>query len=216
MAAWSEHTIWWQLHPISFTGAGPAASRPARRWPTGWAASRAWLDYLIELGCNGLALGPVFASESHGYDTVDHFRIDPRLGAEEDFDHLVRACHDRGIRVLLDGVLNHVGRGFPAFQDVLAHGAASRYASWFRLDFSAGGPDGFGYADFEGHRGLVALNHAEPAVQDYAARVLSHWLDRGADGWRLDAAYAVPRRVLAGGPRPGAPRRTRGPGSWPR
>lgn len=180
MAAWSEHTIWWQLHPISFVGDG------------GLGRIEAWLDYLIELGCNGLALGPVFASESHGYDTVDHFRIDPRLGTDADFGHLVRACHQRGIRVLLDGVLNHVGRGFPAFQDVLANGDASRYAPWFRLDFTAGGPDGFGYADFEGHRNLVALNHAEPAVQDYAARVLSHWLDRGADGWRLDAAYAVP------------------------
>jgi cyclomaltodextrinase / maltogenic alpha-amylase / neopullulanase len=218
--AWPEHTIWWQLHPISFTGAEPIA-RPAGRVaasarsgdrgvpggrPPGLAqpaepAERAghrlrriesWLDYLIELGCNGLALGPVFASESHGYDTVDHFRIDPRLGSGADFDHLVRACRDRGIRLLLDGVLNHVGRGFPAFQDVLSRGAASQYASWFRLDFTAGGPDGFGYADFEGHRGLVALNHAEPAVQDYATAVLNHWLDRGADGWRLDAAYAVP------------------------
>ncbi len=192
MAAWSEHTIWWQLHPISFTGAGPAVEPPGAPVAHRLGQIEGWLDYLIELGCNGLALGPVFASESHGYDTVDHFRIDPRLGTEPDFDHLVRACHDRGIRIMLDGVLNHVGRGFPAFQDVLAHGVASRYASWFRLDFPAGGPDGFGYADFEGHRGLVALNHAEPAVQDYAARVLSHWLDRGADGWRLDAAYAVP------------------------
>ncbi|MGP8002095.1 MAG: alpha-amylase family glycosyl hydrolase [Streptosporangiaceae bacterium] len=182
MTGWAEHTIWWQLHPVSFAGDG------------GLARIEGWLDYVIELGGNGLALGPVFASESHGYDTVDHFRIDPRLGTEADFDHLVQACHRRGIRVLLDGVLNHVGRGFPAFQDVLAHGAASRYASWFRLDFTADGPDGFGYADFEGHRGLVALNHAEPAVQDYAARVLSHWLDRGTDGWRLDAAYAVPAR----------------------
>src|SRR5579863_2568130 len=98
MPAWSEHAIWWQLHPISFAAGG------------GLARIEGWLDYLIELGCNGLALGPVFASESHGYDTIDHFRIDPRLGTEADFDHLVRACHDRGIRVLLDGVLNHVGR----------------------------------------------------------------------------------------------------------
>jgi cyclomaltodextrinase len=177
---WSEHAIWWQLHPISFVG------------HAGLRRIEGWLDYVIELGCNGLALGPVFASESHGYDTIDHFRIDPRLGTEADFDHLIQSCHDRGIRVLLDGVLNHVGRAFPAFQDVLAKGAASRYAPWFRLDFTAGGPDGFGYADFEGHAGLVALNHAEPAVRDYAVRVLSHWLDRGADGWRLDAAYAVP------------------------
>ena len=73
-----------------------------------------WLDYLIELGCNGLALNPVFASESHGYDIVDHFAVDARLGDDADIDELIAACHDRGIRVLFDGVFNHVGRGFPA------------------------------------------------------------------------------------------------------
>ena len=148
---------------------------------------------MIELGCNGLALGPIFASESHGYDTVDHYRIDPRLGTGADFDRLAEACRARGIRVLLDGVFNHVGRGFPGFRDVLEHGRGSRYASWFRLDFAASdAPDGFGYADFEGHRGLVALNHAEPQVADYVSDVMRHWLDRGAAGWRLDAAYRVP------------------------
>jgi hypothetical protein len=223
MSDWPDHAIWWQLHPISFTGAESAA-RPDMRLPR----IEAWLDYLIDLGCNGLALGPVFASESHGYDTVDHYRIDPRLGTGDDFGHLVAQCHERGIRLLLDGVFNHVGRGFPAFQDVLAHGRSSAYASWFVLDWDAqehaggpgqdaggpdkdaggpgqdaggpdkdaGGPDedagGFRYADFEGHHRLVALNHAEPAVQDYVADVMRHWLDRGADGWRLDAAYAVP------------------------
>lgn len=196
MSPWAEHVIWWQLHPISFVGAeslaltGPAAEQVAARHRLGRIG--AYLDYLIELGANGLALGPVFASESHGYDTVDHYRIDPRLGTGEDLDALIRSCHQKGIKVLLDGVFNHVGRGFPQFQDVLANGAASEYASWFQLDFSADGPDGFGYANFEGHQHLVALNHAEPAVARYTAAVMSHWLDRGVDGWRLDAAYAVP------------------------
>jgi cyclomaltodextrinase / maltogenic alpha-amylase / neopullulanase len=190
MTGWADHAIWWQLHPISFTGAEAeaAGAAPAHRLPR----IEAWLDYLIELGCNGLALGPVFASESHGYDTVDHYRIDRRLGTEDDFGRLAAACHDRGVRLLLDGVFNHVGRGFHAFQDVLAKGRDSAYLPWFRLDFGADGPDGFGYADFEGHASLVALNHAEPAVQDYVGDVMAHWLDRGADGWRLDAAYAVP------------------------
>src|SRR5579875_2055979 len=197
---WAEHAIWWQLHPISFTGAEPVAGAPAEGGAPatgGLVAHRlaglaAWLDYVIDLGCNGLALGPVFASETHGYDTVDHYRIDPRLGTDEDFGRLAGACRDRGIRLLLDGVFNHVGRGFPAFQDVLAHGRSSRFAPWFRLDFGSGGPDGFGYADFEGHGNLVALNHEEPAVRDYVADVMRHWLERGASGWRLDAAYRVP------------------------
>jgi cyclomaltodextrinase len=189
---WADHVIWWQVHPISFLGAEPAAAPvgadPVHRLPR----LEPWLDHLVELGCNGLALGPVFASASHGYDTVDHFRIDPRLGTDADFDALLAASRARGVRVLLDGVFNHVGRGFGPFQDVLAHGRDSAYAGWFRLDFDRGGPDGFGYDDFEGHRELVALNHDEPAVADHVASVLGHWLDRGADGWRLDAAYAVP------------------------
>ena len=193
MTAWSDHAIWWQLHPLTFLGAPPAADEAT---PTAHRLDRLepWLDYLVELGCNGLALGPVFASESHGYDTVDHYRIDPRLGTEDDFARLVERCRARGVRLLLDGVFNHVGRGFGPFRDVLEHGRDSRYASWFRLDFDAPGPDGdgFDYAAFEGHRHLVALNHDEPEVRDYVSAVMGHWLDRGADGWRLDAAYAVP------------------------
>ena len=194
--SWPENTVWWHLHPISFVGAEPEAPPPD---PPPAARHRLeriedWLDYLAELGCGGLLLGPVFASESHGYDTVDHFRIDPRLGDGADFDRLVAACRERRVRVLLDGVFNHVGRAFPAFQDVVEHGRASRYASWFRLDFAADGPDGFSYADFEGHRHLVALNHDEPQVRQYVADVMRHWLGRGIDGWRLDAAYAVPSR----------------------
>ncbi|HEY2281567.1 MAG TPA: alpha-amylase family glycosyl hydrolase [Streptosporangiaceae bacterium] len=199
MPDWPEHAIWWQLHPLTFTGADGAPGHRLTR-------IEAWLDYLTDLGGNGLLLGPIFASETHGYDTVDHFRIDPRLGTEEDFAHLVEQCRARGVRLLLDGVFNHVGRGFGPFQDVLAHGRSSAYAPWFRLDFDAdasadadanadadnGGSDGFGYADFEGHRELVALDHDEPAVQDYVTSVMTHWLDRGASGWRLDAAYAVP------------------------
>jgi glycosidase len=161
-----------------------------------------WLDYLVELGCNGLALNPVFASESHGYDIVDHFVIDARLGDDGDIDELIRACHDRGVRVLFDGVFNHVGRGFPGFVDVLSHGRSSTWADWFHIDWeddgrnsegsNSEGGDGFGYRTFEGHGGLVALNHNSPAVADYVVSVMKHWLERGVDGWRLDAAYAVP------------------------
>jgi cyclomaltodextrinase len=191
---WPDHVIWWQLHPMSFLGA-PAANVAPSAVEHRLARLEPWLDYLVGLGCNGLALGPIFASESHGYDTLDHYRIDPRLGDDEDFARLVEQCRARGVRLLLDGVFSHVGRGFPHFRDVLAHGRASRYAAWFRLDFDSPGDsgDGFGYASFEGHRSLVALNHAEPEVMEYVTDVMSHWLDRGADGWRLDAAYAVPR-----------------------
>lgn len=187
MAGWTEHVIWWHVYPLGFLGAaepGCAAEPRLRRLEP-------WLDYLVELGCNGLALGPVFQSASHGYDTTDHFRVDPRLGTEDDLRWLFETCRRRGVHVLLDGVFNHVGRDHPAFQDVLTRGRSSPYASWFRIDWDADGPDGFGYQTFEGHPNLPALNHAEPAVVDLVGNVLRHWLDVGASGWRLDAAYAV-------------------------
>ncbi|HKP63359.1 MAG TPA: alpha-amylase family protein [Polyangiales bacterium] len=184
-ADWAERAIFWHVYPLGFVGAEARATddgvahRLQRLEP--------WLDYLQELGCNALALGPIFQSESHGYDTLDHFRIDPRLGDERDFDRLVQLLRSRGVRLLLDGVFNHVGRGFPRLQDVLARGDASPSARWFRP--SRRHPHEL--ATFEGHHGLVALNHDEPEVAAYVHDVMHHWLSRGADGFRLDAAYAV-------------------------
>ena len=180
--AWADHAIWWHVYPLGFLDAQHGL--PASRLPR----LANWLDYLVELGCNGLALGPVFASETHGYDTVDHFRVDPRLGTEEDLLKLVGQASERGVRVLLDGVFNHVGRSFPAFADVEARGTASPHASWFRPGADVPG----GYQVFEGHHRLVALNHDSPGVADYVTEVMTYWLDRGIGGWRLDAAYAVP------------------------
>lgn len=183
---WVRHAVWWHVYPLGFVG---AERRSDGATPVhGLGRLRGWLEYAVELGASGLALGPIFASTTHGYDTVDHFRIDPRLGDDHDFDELVEAAHERGLRVLLDGVFNHVGREFPAFRRAIEGGPE---ASWFRI---AGPAE---YATFEGHRDLPALNHDEPAVAEYVTDVMRHWLDRGADGWRLDAAYAVPRRFWA-------------------
>ncbi|MEV0390393.1 alpha-amylase family glycosyl hydrolase [Nonomuraea sp. NPDC050643] len=170
--SWSDEAIWWQVYPLGFTGApaasgdGPVRHRLRRLEP--------WLDHAAELGCTGLLLGPIFASETHGYDTVDHFAIDPRLGDDADFDALVRQAGERGLRILLDGVFNHVGRSFVGDP------------GWLRR-----GPVG-DVDTFEGHDRLVALDHAQEGVRRHVAGVLGHWLDRGAAGWRLDAAYAVP------------------------
>jgi cyclomaltodextrinase len=182
---WVQHAIWWHVYPLGFAGADTTGAD--RGFAHRLAHLEKWLDHAVRLGASGLALGPVFASESHGYDTIDHRRIDPRLGDEKDFDRLVAAAHDRGLRVLLDGVFNHVGRGFPAFQRALDGGPE---ADWFH-------PDGADYATFEGHPGLITLDHDNPAVADYVTDVMTHWLARGADGWRLDAAYAVPPRFWA-------------------
>jgi glycosidase len=185
VAHWADTVVFWHVYPLGFLGAPPTAP------PTDEAVSRLpalgnWLDYLLELGANGLLLGPVFASESHGYDTVDHFRVDPRLGTEADLTDLFEQARSRGIRVVLDGVFNHVGRAFPRLADVIVRGEESPSARWFHRH-----EDG-SFDSFEGHDNLVTLNHDEPAVVDYVCDVMSYWLDRGASGWRLDAAYAVP------------------------
>jgi glycosidase len=179
---WVEHVIWWHTYPLGFVGAFPAAAPPdahehrLRRLVD-------WFDHAIELGASGIALGPIFASRTHGYDTTDHYRIDPRLGDDDDFDHLIAEARRRGLRVLLDGVFNHVGTDFPRYRDAVNDEAA---AHWFR-----GRPGRF--HTFEGHDGLITLNHDNTEVVDYTADVMAHWLNRGADGWRLDAAYAVPQ-----------------------
>lgn len=186
---WVQHAIWWQVYPLGFVGAFPVPQSSEPPQPEEHRLRRLvdWLDHAIELGASGIALGPIFASRTHGYDTTDHYRIDPRLGDDTDFDHLVAEAHRRGLRVLLDGVFNHVGVDFPRYREAPDDNAAAR---WFR-----GRPGRF--HTFEGHDGLITLNHDNPDVVDYTVDVLAHWLGRGADGWRLDAAYAVPQHFWA-------------------
>ncbi|OBH88428.1 alpha-amylase family protein [Mycobacterium sp. E2733] len=185
--AWVEHAIWWQVYPLGFVGAFPASSEPPQPGEHRLRRLVDWFDHAIALGASGVALGPIFASRTHGYDTTDHYRIDPRLGDDADFDHLVVEARRRGLRILLDGVFNHVGLDFPRYQEAPNDEAAAR---WFR-----GRPGRF--HRFEGHSELITLNHDHPEVVDYTADVMAHWLDRGADGWRLDAAYTVPERFWA-------------------
>ena len=191
---WTEHAIWWHVYPLGAVGApirtpdaDPEQHRLDRLVP--------WLDHVVRLGANGVLLGPVFASSTHGYDTTDHFRVDPRLGTGDDLERFVAAAHERGLRVLLDGVFNHVGAQHPLVALVLAEGPDGPRASFLDVDWAH--PDGPRTGDFEGHRALVALNHADPAVESYVVDVMTHWLARGADGWRLDAAYAVPPEFWA-------------------
>jgi glycosidase len=176
-----DSAVLWQVFPLGFLGAERERVETVRhRLPH----LIPWLTYARDLGASVVQLGPIFDSETHGYDTRDWFRIDPRLGDDGDFDRLVAAAEDLGLRIVLDGVFNHVGRRFPQFLEADAD-PASPAARWFRRE-------GDRWADFEGHSALVALNHGEPHVADQVTAALRHWLDRGAAGWRLDAAYAVP------------------------
>jgi cyclomaltodextrinase len=185
---WVASVIWWHCYPLRFVGGEDRADELAE----GQVEHRlgrltGWLDYLIDLGANGLMLAPVFASTSHGYDTLDYFRVDPRLGDLGDVDALVRAAKDRGIRICLDGVFNHVSQDHEIVRKAMAAGPESEPGQWVTWDN--------GYTiGFEGNLDLVELNFTHPPVVDYIVDVMCFWLDRGVDGWRLDAAFA------AGGP----------------
>lgn len=179
---WVDHLIGWHVYPLGFVGA--PARLESQEVSHRLAHLEAWLDHAVALGCSGLALGPVFSSASHGYDTLDYFTIDPRLGDDDDFDHLLQAAHARGLSVLLDGVFNHVSRRNRIVQDAQSAGPdsdAGRMVRWCA-----------GHLDvFEGHSDLVALNHDNPAVREHVTRIMNYWCGRGVDGWRLDAAYSV-------------------------
>ena len=164
------------------------------------------LDYLVDLGINGLYLTPVFASASnHRYHTYDYFAVDPLLGGDAALRELLDAAHERQMRVILDGVFNHTGRGFWPFHHVLETGASSPYRRWFHLDDAAldagrpllayppaGSPAGaLGYQAWWGMPALPKLNTDEPAVREYLFTVAEHWLRFGIDGWRLDVPTEI-------------------------
>ena len=161
-----DRTIWWHVYPLAALGAPIRDTKDAAHRLRGL---EAWLDYLVELGCNGLLLGPIFESVTHGYDTLDHLRIDARLGDDTDIDWLINACATRGINIMLDGVFNHVARTHPWVEQGLA-----------------------GDTDWEGHNELATLHHDEREIRDAVVDIMCHWLRRGIAGWRLDVAYAVP------------------------
>lgn len=177
---WTAHVIWWHCYPLGFVNAEDTAVHDVRH-RLGQLTN--WLDYLIDLGCNGMLLNPIFASSSHGYDTLDHYAIDSRLGDDSDFGELMWKAKERGIRILLDGVFNHLGREHPIVQRALKAGPGTPDGDWLRW------VDGYPRV-FEGHEQLVELDFANPAVQTFVVDVMCHWLERGIDGWRLDAAYA--------------------------
>lgn len=178
--SWAEDVIWWHVFPLGFVGAEAESSQRSHHR---LAQLHNWLDYLIELGANGLLLGPIFASATHGYDTIDHFRIDTRLGDASDFTELVTACHERGIKVCLDGVFNHLAAGHPLVQQAFSAGPNTEAGRWIRW------VDGYPRY-FEGHKALVEIDLTHPPVIEYVANVMTHWAELGVDAWRLDAAYA--------------------------
>lgn len=154
------------------------------------------LDYLQDLGVNALYLNPIFQSPSnHRYNTLDYYKIDPKLGDMRDFSNLIKEVHSRGMRIILDGVFNHTARGFFAFDDILENGPDSPYLYWysvkqFPLDaYSAG--DAKNYLAWWNFKSLPKLNTANPQVRKYIMDVARYWIDQGIDGWRLDVPNEI-------------------------
>lgn len=157
------------------------------------------LDWLQDLGITAIYLNPIFSSGSnHRYHTVDYYRVDPLLGSDEDFERLKRACHARGIRIVLDGVFNHASRGFFQFHDILENGPDSPWLDWFNIkEFPLNAYNGE-TPNYEAWWGIAALpefNTDNPAVREYLMGVAEHWVERGIDGWRLD----VPNEITTQG-----------------
>ncbi len=161
MPAWVAGRTLYHLHSLRAAAGG------------GIGALQGWLDHVHDLGCGAVLLTPIHESSTHGYDTVDAFRLDPRFGDDGAFDAFVTACHERDLKLVLDGVLNHVGRAFESPALVRSDGKV-----------------------FEGHDELPRLDHDNPATLEWAVGVTNHWLERGADGWRFDVAYAMPPSFL--------------------
>jgi len=158
-----------------------------------------WIPHLCRLGVNAIYLCPVFEYTHHGYDTKNYMKIDPRLGTNEELAAFVIECHKNGIKIVLDGVFNHVGREFWAFQDVILNREKSAYSSWFYINFSgnSGYNDGFWYEGWEGHYELVKLNLNNPAVIRHLLDAVGVWInDLSIDGLRLDVAYLLPKDFM--------------------
>ena len=190
---WAHSARFYHIYPLGCCGA-PASLHGAH--PTERLAQlHGWIDHLHSLGVNAVWLGPLFAASSHGYDTLDYYHLDPRLGNEATLRELVRALHSRGIRVVLDAVFNHVGRDFWAFRDLRRNRQASAYTSWFqRLNFKRGNRlgDPFSYQGWKGHPELVKLKLSNPAVRKHLLGALSYWIQAfDIDGLRLDAADCI-------------------------
>jgi len=191
---WTKDAIFYHIYPLGLVDAphrndfdAPVIHRLDQLLP--------WVDHIGSLGANAIYLGPVFESTSHGYDTVDYYRIDRRLGDIDTMARLAQEIHKRGLRLVLDGVFNHVGRDFWAFKDLQAHGENSAYRDWFHnLRFDGQSPmgDPFTYEGWHGHYSLVKLNLEHPDVRAHLFDAVGMWMEKfGIDGLRLDAADSI-------------------------
>lgn len=188
---WAYESVFYQIYPLGFCGApfeNDGVLTPRIRKVIDW------IPHIKNLGANAIYFSPVFESDTHGYNTRDFRKIDVRLGTNEDFADVCQALHKEGIKVVLDSVFNHVGRGFWAFQDVLEKRWDSPYKDWFHISFDGNSNynDGLWYEGWEGNYDLVKLNLCHPDVKQHIFDSIRSWVEEfDIDGLRLDVAYCL-------------------------
>ena len=193
---WAYENVFYQIYPLGFCGApfendGVLEHRILK--------VNDWIPHIEKLGANAIYFSPVFESDTHGYNTRDYTKIDTRLGTNEDFQSVCKNLHKAGIKVVLDGVFNHVGRGFWAFQDVLEKRWDSPYKDWFHISFDGNSNynDGLWYEGWEGNYDLVKLNLRNEDVIQHIFSCIKGWVEEfDIDGLRLDVAYCLDHDFL--------------------
>lgn len=188
--AWYDEAVFYHIYPLGLSGA--PAQNEQEEITHRLRDLEPWIDHIVEIGCNALYIGPLFESVGHGYETTDYKKLDRRLGDNEDLKHFVETCHSKNVHVILDGVFNHTGRDFFAFQDLKANRENSRYKDWYcNVNFGGNNEynDGFSYENWGGYNLLVKLNQKNPEVKDFIYDVIRYWVSEfDIDGIRLDAA----------------------------
>ena len=188
--SWYNEAVFYHIYPLGLTGAPKQNEygEPVHRLNT----LLPWIDHIKEIGCTALYIGPLFESVGHGYETTDYRKLDSRLGDNEDLKNFVATCHEKGIKVIFDGVFNHTGRDFFAFKDIQEKRQNSPYVNWYcNVNFFGNTEynDGFSYENWGGYNLLVKLNQRNPDVQNYICDVIRFWVSEfDVDGIRLDAA----------------------------
>lgn len=188
---WAYESVFYQIYPLGFCGA-PFENDGIQEHRILKVID--WIPHIQKLGINAIYFSPVFESDTHGYNTRDYKKIDVRIGTNEDFKEVCQKLHENGIRVVLDGVFNHVGRGFYQFQDVLKNRENSPYLNWFHINLGGNSNynDGLWYEGWEGNYDLVKLNLQNGEVVNHLLDAVQYWINEfDIDGLRLDVAYCL-------------------------